>query len=114
MEYNSEEWEGIVSIVMIAQFEVRPEKLAECEETIRKFVEHIHRKESGTLLFTSLQESEEPTRFLHYFIFRDEKMREIHSYSEEANKFTAALYPNLLCTRKIFGIENVHHNHMGA
>jgi quinol monooxygenase YgiN len=85
-----------MSIHMTARFEVQQDKLAICEETIREFVEYVRANEPDTLLYTSLQDKENPTRFLHYFIFRDEAAREVHSSSEGVDRFTSVLYPNLV------------------
>src|SRR5215207_9816150 len=82
-------------IYMTARFEVQKETLEVCGQTIREFVGYVRANEPDTLLYTSLQEKENPTRFLHSFIFRDEKARETHSNSEAVNRFTSVLYPNL-------------------
>ena len=85
-----------MSIYMTARFEAQKDKLAICEEAIREFVEYIRANEPDTLLYTSLQDKGHPTHFIHYFIFRDEKAREIHSNSKAVNRFTNILYPNLV------------------
>jgi quinol monooxygenase YgiN len=83
-------------IYMTAQFEVKKEALDICKQTIEEFVDYIHANEPDTILYTSLQEKENSTRFLHYFIFRDDKAREVHSNSDAVNRFTGVLYPNLI------------------
>jgi quinol monooxygenase YgiN len=80
-----------------AYFVVRDDALEACQQVIREFVEYVRAKESETtLLYTSLQEKENPNHFLHYFIFRDENARQLHSNSEAVNRFTSILYPNLI------------------
>ena len=81
-----------MSIILTARFEVQADKLAICEQAIREFVEY----EPDTLQYTSVQEKDIPTQFLHYSIFRDEQARENHSNSDAVDRFTAALYPNLV------------------
>jgi quinol monooxygenase YgiN len=83
-------------IHMTARFEVQPDKLAMCERAIREFVEYVRANEPDTLLYASLQEKENPNRYLHYFVFRDERARETHSSSDAVNRFTGSLYPNLV------------------
>ena len=83
-------------IYMTARFEVQSEAFDVCKLTIQDFVDYVRLNEPDTLLYTSLQEKETPTRFLHYFIFRDENAREIHSNSDAVNRFTSILYPNLV------------------
>ena len=83
-------------IYMTARFEAKKEALEICQQTIREFVDYVGANEPDTLLYTSLQEKENPTRFLHYFIFRDEPARAIHSSSAAVDRFTSVLYPNLV------------------
>ena len=85
-----------MAIYQTARFQVKKEALSECEAVIRKFVEYVRANEAKTLLYISLQEKEDPTRFLHYFIFRNEGAREIHSSSDAVNHFTSVLYPDLI------------------
>ncbi len=85
-----------MSIHMTARFEVQKDKLTHCEKTIEEFVSYVRENEPDTLLYTSLQDKENPTRFLHYFIFHDEIAREIHSNSAAVNRFTETLYSNLV------------------
>lgn len=83
-------------VYMTARFEVRKERLDVCQRAIQEFVEYINANEPDTLLYTSLHESADPTRFLHSFIFRDEAARARHSSSDAVNRFTNILYPNLV------------------
>jgi len=85
-----------MTIHMTARFQVQANALNECKATIREFVDYVKASEPQTLLYVSLQEKEDPTRFTHYFIFEDEAAREVHSNSNAVNKFTEALYPNLV------------------
>lgn len=85
-----------MTIYMTAKFEVKKEALEICMQTIREFVDYVRANEPDTILYTSMQEKENAARFLHYFIFRDEKARENHSNSKAVNRFTGLLYPNLV------------------
>lgn len=81
-----------------AYFVVRDDARVVCEEAIREFVEYVRDNEPDTLLYTSLQEKEQPNHFLHYFIFRDEAARDLHANSAAVNRFTSILDPNLVAT----------------
>lgn len=79
-----------------AYFVVRDDALDVCKKAIREFVDYVRANEPDTLLYTSLQEKENPNHFLHYLIFKDEAARDRHANSEAVNRFTGILYPNLV------------------
>ena len=83
-------------VFMTAQFTVKPEARAKCEQAIRTFIEGIRAAEPGTLRYTSLQQPDNPNSFLHVFSFTDSAAREIHSQSENTRRFTEVLYPELV------------------
>jgi len=85
-----------MAIHQTAQFQVKQDALEECEAAIRRFVEYVRANEPKTLLYLSLQDQADPTRFLHYFVFEDQAARERHSSSNAVNQFTGELYPTLV------------------
>ena len=85
-----------MAIYQTARFQVKKEALSECEAAIRKFLEYVRANEPKTLLYISLQQSDDPTRFLHYFVFEDEAARDRHSSSLGTDHFTSILYPHLV------------------
>jgi len=56
-------------------------------------VTYVHGDEAGTKLYLSLQDAEEPTRFLYVMIFEDEAAENIHTNSQAVDRFTGILYP---------------------
>jgi quinol monooxygenase YgiN len=85
-----------MAIHKTAYFVVRDDALDICKNAIREFIDYIRENEPNTFLYTSLQEKEHTTHFLHYFIFRDENARQVHANSEAVNRFTSILYSNLV------------------
>jgi quinol monooxygenase YgiN len=67
------------------------------EETVaaalREFVAAVGRNESGTRVYTALQEVTDPTRFMTSFIFEDEASRQFHQSTEWVRRFTGVIYP---------------------
>src|SRR5438132_12419095 len=76
-------------IHLTARWRIRPEARERCAQAIRA-------NEPNTLLYTAFQSTEDPTRFLHYFIFKDAAAELRHSTSEGVQRFTAVLYPECL------------------
>ena len=84
-------------IYQTARFQVKREARETCEQAIRDFIAYIQTHEQGTTLFySSLQQSDDPKCFLHYFAFVDAAAREKHRTSEGTKRFTDILYPSLV------------------
>ena len=83
-------------IYQLARYQVRAEALERCLAAIHEFVAYVRAKEPGTLRYDVWQEKEDPTRFVHAFIFHDEEADRAHSASAEVKKFAAVLYPESL------------------
>ena len=80
-------------IYMTARFQVRPESVETCRQAIRDFIDHIRANEQGTRLYMSLEDSKDPTRFLHVFWFENDDAQQTHRSSEAVQRFTSILYP---------------------
>ena len=76
-----------------ATFEVKPEGLATAKIAIAEFVAEVNEKERGTRLYVSLENEEEPRRFLHVMAFDNAAAEEKHRASRYSKKFTEVLYP---------------------
>ena len=87
--------EGL-EIRQLARYEVRPEALDKCLAAVHGFVGYVRANEPGTLRYEVWQEHENPTRFVHIFVFRDAEADRIHSESAEVKKFASVLYPECL------------------
>jgi quinol monooxygenase YgiN len=83
-------------IYQTARFQVRPEAVERAVQANHAFVSSILGHEPGTLVYTFHQKQEDPTRFLNFMVFQDEKAREQHRSSEGVRHFTDVLYPELL------------------
>ena len=74
-------------IRQLARYQVRPEALETCLAAIRTFVAYVRANEPGTLRYDVWQERDEPTRFVHRFVFRDAAAHRVHSASREVQAF---------------------------
>lgn len=83
-------------IRQLARYQVRPEALETCLAAIREFVAYVRSNEPGTLRYDVWQERDDPTRFVHVFVFRDAKAGQAHSESAQVKQFASILYPQCL------------------
>lgn len=85
-----------MNIHQTARFQVQVDELPACFTAIEEYVASVRTNEPGTLLYTSLQQKDDYTQFVHYFIFQDEAARDVHASSEAVKRFTDILYQRLV------------------
>jgi quinol monooxygenase YgiN len=85
-----------VSTFRTAHYQCQPGSVEKCQQANREFIEYIKANEPGTLRYTSLQQADDPTKFMNFMIFQDEAAEERHRTSEGVRRFTDVLYPELV------------------
>lgn len=80
----------------IAHYRVKPSGVDKVKQAIAEFVPHVRANEPGTRLYLAWQQKDDPTRFVHFFIFADEAARAAHGNSAAVKKFEAAYDPELV------------------
>jgi len=83
-------------IHQIARYQVRADAVERCLAAIHEFMAYIRANEPGTIRYDVWQETKDPTRFAHLFIFRDAEAHRAHGESEAVKKFAGVLYPECL------------------
>jgi quinol monooxygenase YgiN len=82
-------------IQTIARYRVRPSGIDKVKRAIAEFVPYVRANEPGTRLYVAWQEKNDPTRFVHFFIFENEAAHTAHANSEAVKRFEAAYRPEL-------------------
>jgi len=79
----------------IAHYRVKPSGVDKVKRAIREFVPYVRASEPGTKLYLAWQQKDDPTRFVHFFIFDDEAAHAAHASSAAVKQFEAAYGPEL-------------------
>ncbi len=85
-----------MAIYTIAQYQVNARSVDKVKRAIEEFVRYVKANEPGTQLYTAWQQKDDPTRFVHFFIFADEAAHAIHGGSEAVKRFESAYSPELV------------------
>ncbi|HVP18513.1 MAG TPA: antibiotic biosynthesis monooxygenase [Spirochaetia bacterium] len=91
-----------MAIYQTGAYQVRPTGVAKVKKAIEEFVRYVQEKEPGTKMYLAWQEKNDPTRFVHLFIFEDAVAQDRHGKSEVVRKFEAAYTPELVGGAVVF------------
>ena len=78
---------------VVVPYTVKLESLEIVKHMVRKFISAIKENEPETLVYKSLQQMEEPTKFIHIMTFSNSAAEEYHRQTEHCKEFVTALYP---------------------
>ena len=91
-----------MAIFQTGGYQVKPSAVNKVKEAIREFVAYVQANEPGTQMYLAWQEKNDPTRFLHLFIFADEAAQARHGESEAVKRFESVYSPELVGGEVVF------------
>ncbi len=83
-------------IYQTAQYQVSPQGVDKVKQAIEEFVQYVRANEPRIQMYSAWQQQDNPTRFIHLFIFRDAAAQTIHSESEAVRRFESIYTPFLV------------------
>ena len=85
-----------MAIYQTGGYRVKPAAVEKVKEAIREFVRYVHANEPGSQMYLAWQQKDDPTHFLHLFIFEDAAAQARHGQSEAVRRFEAVYSPELV------------------
>ena len=82
-------------IQTIAHYRVKPSGVDKVKRAIAEFVAYVRANEPGSKVYVAWQQQDDPTRFVHFFIFENEAAHTVHSRSAAVKRFEEAYGPEL-------------------
>jgi quinol monooxygenase YgiN len=82
-------------IYQTAHYQVNEIAVEDVKAAIVEFVHYVRANEPGTRLYAAWQQVDDPTRFVHLFIFEDEAAQTAHGESAAVGKFESIYSPEL-------------------
>jgi quinol monooxygenase YgiN len=83
-------------------YQVKPAAVGKVKQAIAEFVEYLRASEPGTQMYLAWQQKDDPTRFIHLFIFADEAAQARHGQSEAVKRFESVYSSELVGGDVIF------------
>jgi quinol monooxygenase YgiN len=85
-----------MAIYQTATYQVKMQAVGKVKEAIEEFVQYVRSNEPGTRMYVAWQKKDDPTCFIHLFIFEDEAAQTRHSESEAVKHFESIYSPELV------------------
>jgi len=85
-----------MSIYTLAQYQVNAQAVDKVKRAVQEFVSYVSANEPGTRLYAAWQQKDDPTRFVHFFIFADEAAHTTHGNSAAVKRFESIYSPELV------------------
>lgn len=89
-------------IYQTAGYQVKASAVDKVKDAIREFVGYVKQNEPGTRMYLAWQQKDDPTRFLHLFIFAEAAAQAAHGQSDEVRRFESVYSPELIGDEVIF------------
>src|SRR5690242_19679742 len=77
-------------------YQVKASGVTKVKKAIAEFVKYVQEHEAGSEMYLAWQQKDDPTRFIHLFIFKDEAAQQRHGASDAVRRFEAAYTPELV------------------
>jgi quinol monooxygenase YgiN len=83
-------------IFQTGAYQVKASGIPKVEKAIREFVEYVKANEPDSQMYLAWQQKDDPTKFIHLFIFENEAAQARHGKSEAVRRFESAYSPELV------------------
>ena len=91
-----------MAIYQTGAYQVKPAAVNKVREAIKEFVAYVKASEPGTRMYLAWQQQDDPTRFLHLFIFENAAAQTRHGQSEAVKRFESIYSPELVGGEVVF------------
>lgn len=91
-----------MAVYETGSYQVNPQAVGKVKHAIKEFVRYVEANEPGTLMYLAWQQKDDPTRFMHFFIFEDAAAQLRHGESEAVKRFESVYSPELVGGEVVF------------
>ena len=83
-------------------YRVKPAAVNKVKHAIKDFVAYVQANEPGSQMYLAWQQKDDPTVFLHLFIFKDAEAQARHGKSDAVKRFESIYSPELVDGEVVF------------
>ena len=85
-----------MAIYQTGGYQVKPSAVDKVKHAIKDLIGYVQANEPGTQMYLAWQQKDDPTRFLHLFIFEDAAAQTRHGQSGGVKRFESIYSPELV------------------
>jgi len=89
-------------IYQTGEYRVKQSAVHKVKKAIKDFVAYVQANEPGTHMYLAWQQKDDPTHFVHLFIFEDAAAQTRHGQSDAVKRFEAIYSPELAGGEVVF------------
>jgi len=94
--------EKVMPIYQTGGYRVKPSAVNKVQQAIKEFVAYVQANEPGTHMYLAWQQKDDPTHFLHLFIFEDAAAQTRHGQSDAVKRFESIYSSELVGGEVVF------------
>lgn len=85
-----------MALYQTGSYQVKSSAVNKVKQAIKEFVAYVKVNEPGTQMYLAWQQKDDPTRFIHLFIFKDAAAQKRHGESDAVKRFESVYSPELV------------------
>ena len=85
-----------MAIYQTGSYRVKASSIEKVKKAIKEFISYIQSEEPGTKMYLAWQQKDDPTRFIHLFIFENADAQKSHGKSDAVKRFQEVYSPELV------------------
>lgn len=91
-----------MAIYQTGAYQVKSQAMGKMKQAIKEFVRYVEANEPGSQMYVAWRQKDDPTKFLHLFIFKDEAAQTRHGESDAVKRFESIYSPELVGGEVVF------------
>jgi quinol monooxygenase YgiN len=94
----------VMPLYQTGGYQVKPSAVNKVKQAIKEFVAYVQANEPGTHMYLAWQQKDDPSHFLHLFIFKNAAAQTLHGQSEAVRRFESIYSPEWLVAKSFLPI----------
>lgn len=95
-------------ISRLAIYTIKKNKVRYVSNATREFIDQVHDKEPGIVMYRVFQNKKKPHEFIHFMVFKNRKAEKLHKSAKHVKRLVDIIYPNSSREPVFIDLNKVH------